>query len=198
MNAKSVRSDFIYPPAYCPTCGIFEAIGTIAIRPGVKVNLQGSGVTNCPHCGGDARFVNGTYEAYSDRLHLILDANIPVEARRALVALVEKVRDDAIDLKQARTEAEKISPKAARLFDIADWPAEAKAALYAGILVAAATLAAPRLSPAPERPPVIINQTFSPPGPRKELRQRFTSTTALTPIPRLPTPNPHRKRPGSP
>jgi hypothetical protein len=128
-----------------------------------------------------------------DRLHIILDPALPENVRAALLALVRKVRDNTLDLEQAKAEAEKISPKAGRLFDVADWSDGAKAALYGSCLMAAVTLA--QLASAPEKPPVVINQTFNLVGPKDVLRPKFKSTTALTQTPPLPEPNPHRKRP---
>jgi hypothetical protein len=193
MSVRSRQSDVKFPPAYCHAHGIFAAVGTVAMSRGAtKVTLSNC-VTNCPKCGEQARILDGTYTAFEDRLHIILDPSLPKHVRAALLALVQKVTDNNLDLEQARAEAERISPKAGRLFDVANWSGEAKAALYGTCLIAAATFT-PKLSFSPGPPPVAINQTINVVGPKGAIRQQLFSSTVLTPPPR-PQPNPHRKRP---
>jgi hypothetical protein len=109
------------------------------------------------------------YRAYADRLDVILDPNIPDDARRALLALVQKVRDKEIAPEQARVEAAKISPKAARFFEFDGLSADGRAALLGAALCVGATLMSPFLSAALQKPPVvIINQ--NPPQPVEQQR----------------------------
>jgi hypothetical protein len=192
MSVRPRQPDVKFPPAYCPTHGIFPAVGSIGMGQGTTASISHCTVT-CPKCGGEARILDGTYTAFADRLQLILDPALPEEARRALLALVEKVKDRTLDLEQAKSEAEKISPKAARLFDIAEWSDGAKAALFGSVLMAGATLA-PTLAPMPEKPSVVINQNFNLVGPKEQLRPKFKSSSSLTPTVALPERNPLRRQ----
>lgn len=174
-----------YPIAFCPVHGVFPAKGSIAMAHGASVTIAGV-VINCPRCGRESEFIPGRYEATADHLNVLIDPSISVEALKALQALAAAVQTGKMTPAQAKKSAAQIHQRAARLFDVANWSNEAKATLYAGVIVAAATLLAARMA----QPQTIVN--VQPVVERAVQRSELMTTTAHTQPP-LPHLRPSRK-----
>jgi hypothetical protein len=98
-----------------------------------------------------------------------------------------------ISPEKAKEEAEKIHPNAGRLFDIADWPAQAKATLYAAIVgatgaVMAASIVSSRSSGPAARVPFVIEEVYE-----RHNKDDLLSTSALKPVGKIPIPRPRPK-----
>jgi hypothetical protein len=179
-----------HPPAYCEHCKLlFPA--PVALD-GRKISIESNLVT-CPKCHQSAPILDGTYSSFAGRLEVFLSPTVSLGARVALLELIVAVQEKRIALADARKQAERIEPRLAGIFDIADWSDQAKAILFAGILgsvatlaVAAATIAAPQLAP----PPTVIVQTMpsAPPASRSVFREGLMSGTSLLhpPTPQSP------------
>jgi hypothetical protein len=128
-------------PGFCQTCGIVPTWG-FSVAHGTVSGC----VTNCPKCGGEARVIDGTYEAYADRLHLITSPDLPIEIRQALLALVREVHEGKLTPEQAQRKADEISPKFRGFFDFLGWRSnQARAILIGSLVTAGAMIAGPHL-----------------------------------------------------
>lgn len=175
-----------HPLAHCKSCGLLFEARAIGLS---NSTIQFKNVvTNCPRCGGAADVLDGTHRAYQDRLEVFLSPTISDEARSAILALIKRVQENKISLREAKKEARKIHPKLANLFDIANWSSEARAAFFSAIIIAGATLAAPLLAPAPRvenRVEIVVpkdtiqapHKPKAPPKPKGRLRNKLLSTT---------------------
>jgi hypothetical protein len=184
-------SKVLHLPGFCPQCRrIFPAV---PVPTGGRLTIiMQSSRTNCPTCGESAEILDGTYTAVGERLNAFLAPSISDAARAAVVELVKQVQAGEKSVDEARREAKALHPRLGMLFD--HWSADVAATL----LLVAATLAAPRLSPPPQvdvhvemlvSPPPEVR---APPSPqhrgRPELKKRLLSGTALT----TPPPKPKR------
>lgn len=175
-----------HPMAFCAKHGFFPA--TAISLENSSIILQNMG-TVCPTCGGSAEILPGRYDAAGDRLNFLMDGSISPQTLAALRRLAERLQRNEITPEQAKTEAEKIAPKAGRLFDVADWSDGAKATLYASIIGAIALVAAAKLSVSggSNPPPIAIEQTVESAMDRQ--KERLRNSTSLPYIP-IPTPRP--------
>ncbi len=147
-----------HPIAFCTLHGLFPATA-IAIAPGASVGVLGCIIT-CPQCGTPSEIIPGTYLAHTnqagvDRINLLIDPSISLPALGAIRKLAERAQAGEISAEQAKREAEKIHPKAGKLFDIANWSDQAKATLYASVIGAVAIIAAARIASPPSQTTVI-------------------------------------------
>ena len=163
-----------------------------AIYRAVNLNFVG-GLTNCPTCGEDAKFVDGNYEAYEDRIKILLDPNLFLEIKQAISNLIRRVQANETSLEEAKDEAEKLSPSAGRLFDVSNWSTEAQVALFGACLMAAATLVAPRLSTPASNTEIHIHNTIKV-SQKLNIKDELQNTTAIPPVPPIPSRNPKRKK----
>jgi hypothetical protein len=132
-----------HPIALCPVHGLFPA--TAFAIENATVGLIDV-ATTCPHCGRTSEVIPGTYQAEMDRLNILVDPSISLLALGAIRKLAEQVKAGEIDVEEAKRKAEKIHPKAGRLFDIANRSDTAKSTLYSAIIAAAAVIAAAKIS----------------------------------------------------
>jgi hypothetical protein len=164
MNEQPSRTAH-HPPGYCKSCKLLFPVIGIVISNSIGVSLRGNR-TRCLRCGEkNAEILDGTYNAIGDRLEIIFSSGVSPEARTALARLIAAVQGNEIALDDAKRQAEKISPKLGKIFDIENWSGEAKAAFFGSVLLsiatfagAAATLAAPHFAP-----PTIVQVVNPPP-----------------------------------
>jgi hypothetical protein len=181
-----------HPPAFCPVHGLFPATA-IALSEGVSnigfVNVA----TNCPQCGGRSKIIPGIYDSTLNRLNVLTDPSISPQAFAAIRELVQRLEKGEISPQQAKTEAEKISPKLGKLFDIVNWSDQAKATLFGAIIGAVAIVSATRIASSPTQivnvNPVIIERVVE----RK--KSDLLSSSALKSSGAIPLPKPRPKRP---
>jgi hypothetical protein len=180
-----------HPLGFCSVHGVFSA-PALALGAGSGATFINCGTT-CPICRRPSEIIPGHYEAHADRLNLLVDPRISPEALAALQRLAKAASTGQISVEKAREEAEKIQPGAGRLFDIADWPAQAKATLYAAIVgatgvVMAASIASTRSSGPAARAPSVIEEVYE-----RRNKDDLLSTSALKPVERIPIPRPRPK-----
>lgn len=129
-------------------------------------------VHSCPICGGDSEIIPGRYEAKVDRLNILIDPSISPAALLAIRNLALAVSLGHISPAEAKKEAEKIHPKAGKLFDVANWSDQAKATLYAAIIGATAVITAARIWSV--CPPRLIVSCATPQLGRRDILARST------------------------
>ena len=140
----------LHPPAFCPVHGLFP-VTAISFKPGVKdVSFYDVGAT-CPKCGTNSEIIPGTYNVRQTGLDILLDSSISPKALEALKRLAEQAQNGEISPERAKKEAEAISPKAGKLFDVSNWSDQAKATLYAAIIGATAVVVAARIASSPSQ-----------------------------------------------
>ena len=178
-----------YPSAYCPSHGLFEAIGTIAMTNS-EVTIIGSS-TDCPRCGSRSEILPGKYTSKGDSLSVLFDTSISSEALAAIQAIVFKLQQNEISVADAKVQVEKIAPKAGRLFDVASWDGGAKATLYASIIGAIAIIVVARMASSSSQsqvfPEIVVERVI------EKSIDRLSDSAAPIFIP-FPTPRPERKR----
>lgn len=126
----------------------------------------------------------GRYDAVGSHLNILLDESISAEALGKLKGIAERLQRDEISPAQAKAEAEKVTPKAGKLFDIADWSDTAKATLYAAVIGAVALVVAAKVSSGGGAPaPQSVERIIEPQA------DRLRDSTALSYIP-IPAPRP--------
>jgi hypothetical protein len=144
-----------FPPAFCKHCHFLFPATAFVMQAVENASFSGCTMT-CPRCHKQADVLDGSYTTVRDTLEIFLSSTVSREARLALMLIVEEVQANKITLKEAARAAEKIKRGSGKLFDVAHWSDQAKAQLFAGILVAgatltlaAATVAAPYFAPTP-------------------------------------------------
>jgi hypothetical protein len=181
-----------HPIAFCPEHGIFE-MKTFAMDAGAPVNFIGS-LTNCPQCGRVSEIIPGTYKADHNRLNILIDPSISPESLFAIRKIAEAAQAGSISAEDAKKEAEKIDPKAARLFDVANWSDQAKSTLYAAIIGATAVVGAARIASSPSQTTTVqpvIERVIE----RVIDKNDLLSTSSLSSRIKVPLPKPRpRKR----
>ena len=183
-----------FAPAFCPVHGLFDsrAISWPA-NSNVTVNIKGS-VINCPVCDRMCEIVPGEYKTDDNRLNILIDQSISLEALAALKNLAIQVRDGKKSPEEAAAEAQTIAPKAARLFDFANWSDDAKAKVVVAIIGAITAIAVARMS---EPSQTVVNVTVNPVIEsiiETEKRKLKRTTSSQTGRPVLPRPKPKRRR----
>ena len=162
---------------------------------GTTASFIGS-VTNCPNpkCSHKCEIIPGVYDTTADGLNVLIDPSITPEALGEIRRIAERLQQGEISVPQAKAEAEKISPKAGQLFDIANWPPQAKATLYAAIIGATAIIAAARMASSPD-PTVIVQPVIERviQEEKPSLKNDLKSSSALVP-PKMPIP-PRKPKP---
>ena len=166
------------------------------IAAGATASFIGS-VTNCPEpeCSHKSEIIPGVYDAAADGLNVLIDPSISPEALGEIRRIVERLQQGDISVPEAKAEAEKVSPDAGQLFDIANWSDQAKATLYAAIIGAVAIVAAARVASSPDQTVNVqtviehITQEETP-----TLKSILKSSSAITP-PKTPIP---RRKPKPP
>lgn len=101
-------------PAYCPSCGLTFAPRLINIAGSASVTLSNN-FTNCPRCGGMAKFVDGTLSEKGGRL---VAKNAPPLTHAILESLnriLDEARTSASSSEQLLKEIEQASPPIAAI-----------------------------------------------------------------------------------
>jgi hypothetical protein len=180
-----------HPIAFCLVHGVFPA-KLITMESGATGEFINC-VHSCPVCGGDSEIIPGRYEAKADRLNLLIDSSISPSALTAIRNLALAVSVGRISAAEAKQEAEKIHPKAGKLFDVANWSDQAKATLYAAIIGATAVIGAARITATSNQttkaPDIIFEQII------ERRKDDLLSTSSLQAIEQIPMPRPRPKRP---
>jgi hypothetical protein len=190
-NRKDAQSGPIFHPiAFCIEHGFFPASAVAFGGEAPPITIKGIS-TNCPICQGPSEIIPGKYEVVSDRLNLLLDPSISPTALAAVKDLAEAVSAGRISAEEAKRAAEKIHPKAGRLFDVANWSDQAKATLYAAIIGAAAVLGAAKIASSPNQT-VTINPVIERVIERR--KDDLLSSSSMKPIENPPLPRPQPKR----
>ncbi|RUV31176.1 MULTISPECIES: hypothetical protein [unclassified Mesorhizobium] len=119
-------------------------------------------------------------------MNILLDDSISPAALGALREIVRRLQRNEITPAQATVQAESITPKAGKLFDVADWSDGAKATLYASIIGAIALVAAAKMSSSGggDQPPIVIENI---------IETRTNSLRDSTSLPYIPIPTPRPK-----
>jgi hypothetical protein len=139
--------------------------------------------------------IPGVYDATADGLNVLIDPTISLEALGEIRRIIERLQQGDITVPEARAEAENISPKAGKLFDIPNWSDQAKATVLGAIIIAIATVEAARVASLPTQPVIVqpvIERVIQETNPR--LKNDLKSTSAITP-PKTPVP---RRKPKPP
>lgn len=188
MVANPRKRAVTHPIALCPSHGFFPATA-IALGPGSTMGIYQSRMS-CPQCGTPSEILPGMYRGGVDTINLLIDPSISLQALGALRKLAERAQAGKISVQEAKREAEKIHPKAAKLFDIVNWSDQAKATLYGAIIGAVALIAAARItSPASQttainpvalerviqksaKPPLIAKSHVKAPQPKQHPKKR--------------------------
>jgi hypothetical protein len=177
-----------HPPAFCPDHGLFPVdafvIGSTAFQTMVI-----DSVASCPRCGKPSEIIPGVYERTADGLNVLVDQSISVEALQAIRSIAQRLQRGEISVATAQAEAEKIAPSAERLFDFTNWPAEAKAALFAAIVIAAGQVISARMQARPNQ--TVIIQTAPE---QAATKSDLLSTSPLTKSSEVPIPQPKPER----
>lgn len=134
-----------FPMAFCPTHGIFEAVGTIGMQNSSGIKISGVG-TACPKCRAPSEMLPGEYSSIGGNLNFIIDPSISNDALGALMKIITRLERDEITQAEAKEQAEKISPKLGGLFDVQNWSKEVKAAVCAALISTIGTVAANKVS----------------------------------------------------
>jgi hypothetical protein len=122
-----------HPLAYCPTCNI--AFQTPVFNLGHGPTVLEDVVTNCPE-GHAAQILDGSYETIGNNVKAELWIHDDA-ARKAVLALVERVRRNEITPQQAQVEAEKIKPGLGSIFNPANWSDAIRTAVISSFILAA-------------------------------------------------------------
>lgn len=175
-----------HPLAFCPVHGVFET-KLFPMGPGSFVHFAGLDTT-CPTCNGRSEIISGLYETKADRLNILLDPSISVEALAAVRELALKLQRGKITPAEATKVAEKIHPKAGRLFDLLRKSNEIGATqLAAAIITAAGVIIAARMNSAPTQNQTVIVQ---PTVIERVLSKDDLLTTSSLSSPKIPLPRP--------
>jgi hypothetical protein len=179
---------FYHPAAFCVLHGIFPA-KLIRLDSGAVGEFIDC-AHSCPICGRASEIIPGRYEAQSNRLNVLIDPSISPAALVAIRNLALAVSLGQVSPAEAKKEAEKIHPKAGKLFDVANWSDQAKATLYAAVIGAVAVVGAARIATnsSSKDSPIVIERIID----RK--KDDLLSTFALQPIGKPPLPRPRPKR----
>ena len=183
-----------HPPAFCPEHGLFPVTFFRLGARATNTTFIGCAAT-CPKCGRVSEIIPGVYDPTADGLNILIDRSISPEALDEIRRIAERLQQGEISAPQAKAEAEKISPNAGKLFDIADWSDQAKATLYAAIIGAIAIVAAARIASPPNQTvnvqPIIERTTQEE---KPSLKNSLKSSSAIVP-PKTPAP---RRKPKPP
>lgn len=171
-----------HPIGFCPNHGVF-AVAAIALGENVDLTLNHC-TTNCPTCGVDSEIIPGRYETKTDRLNMLVDGSISPQALAAIRDLAEAARRGMISAAEAKKAAEKIHPKAGRLFDVKDWSDQAKATLYAAIIASATAIAVARIAHTPSQTVIMQQVTERVVSKRNLLSSSMLSDSTKTPLPK--------------
>jgi hypothetical protein len=82
---------------------------------------------NCPKCGLSSQITPGWYEGLEERVRILFDGSFGPVIRSELVRIAEKAKTGQISPEAAKRQAQKLHPKAGKLFDVANWSDQAKA-----------------------------------------------------------------------
>lgn len=175
-----------HPLAFCRTCGPFPvALIELCDSSGVVI---GGGAESCPSCGHAAEVIPGRYDSFGAELRLLVDPGISPEALAALRRIAEQAQAGQITADEAKAEAERVAPGTGRLFDVHNWPGQAKATLYASIIGAASLVGAAYITSGPTQTvnlhPVI----------ERVIEGHLRSSTSLSPTGPVPRPRPKPRR----
>jgi hypothetical protein len=180
-----------HPPAFCPVHGLFPAT-QFALGVGVRQTSFIGCLQTCPRCGRPSEIIPGVYDSIPSGLNILIDKSISPEALAVIRKLVQRLEKGEISSEQAKEEAEKLSPKLGKLFDIANWSDQAKATLYAAIIGATAIVGAARMASSPIQTvnvnPVIARVV-------ERTKTDLLSSSALKSSGATPLPKPRPKRP---
>jgi hypothetical protein len=143
----------------------------------------------CPKCGHPSQIIPGTYDATQDGLNVLIDPSISPDALAAIKHLALRLKNAEITPEQAKKEAEKISPKLGKLFDISGWSDQAKATLYAAVIAAATAVSVAKMTSTPKET-TIINQIFIE---QSVSRKNKLSSSTTIPNKSIPFPKPRPK-----
>ena len=132
----------ISPVGFCRRCGAFPAT---SFGGGAGSSFIGC-LTNCPRCGQISEVIPGRYDLVGERVSILLDPSISVEALSHLADIARRASEGLISAVEAQAEAEKIAPGAGKIFDIRNWSDQAQATLLGSVIAAASVLGAAAIS----------------------------------------------------
>ncbi|MFZ1106523.1 MAG: hypothetical protein WAN86_27290, partial [Hyphomicrobiaceae bacterium] len=158
----------------CDHCGFDFQPPAINIGGG-RITLSNN-ITNCPRCGGVARFVDGTFQVENGKFRILFASTVTREMLTRLQLLVEEADRDPTQLDNLRAKAEAIHSGFGALFTPANWSPEVKAAVIAAMTAFAVTKCSP--SPTVEVAPRIIIEM-----PTREKTEPPSGVHARTPLP---------------
>ena len=185
MNANPPPSSF-RAAAYCKYCKITFSGPQMALGSGSSLAFAGN-LTNCPKCHRMVEMLDGSYSIINDRIQMVLAPTVSLEARVALLGVVDDVQSEKISLDEAERRAEKIEPGFGALFAISKWSPDARAAvlstivsgILSGLISATGSIAAAYFAPTP----IIMMPTT---GPAKAspsvLKRGLMSSTSQSPV----------------
>ncbi|RWC17055.1 MAG: hypothetical protein EOS51_18165 [Mesorhizobium sp.] len=95
-------------PAYCPHCGnIFRS--AIQISP-KRLKISGHPTETCPRCHGEARTIEGVFDASGDILRMLSGPDITPAILKRFASMLRKAQEEEITEQELITQAEEIKP----------------------------------------------------------------------------------------
>lgn len=146
--AASLYHETMHPLAFCPNHGLFEARG-IRFGPNAKRAALLGLTYSCPLCRTASEAIPGEYSIYGDRLNVLVDPTISVDALIALRNIVVRLQRGELTAEEAEREATKAVQNFGGLLNFRTWPPEARAIVIAALIAAIGSIIAAR-STAPD------------------------------------------------
>ena len=185
--AGSLYDNTMHPLAFCPRHGLFEAKG-IRFGPNAKRAALLGLTYSCPLCRTASEVIPGEYSMYGDRLDVLVDPTISVDALVALRNIVLRLQRRELTAEEAEREASKAAQNFGGLLNFRTWPPEARAIVIAALIAAIGSIIAARSTP-----PDVISVNIRPVTERiseapKEPSRKRTRVSKPRPKPRKTKP----------
>ncbi len=123
-------------PAHCDACGLDFQPRAISLGPGARnITLVGN-LTNCPRCGGIARFIEGEFNVKDGKFEVLSASDVTREMLVRLQLLIDEAEAHPSRLDEIKQKAEAVHAGFGGLFNPLEWSPEVKAALIAAVAAA--------------------------------------------------------------
>jgi hypothetical protein len=136
----------MHPLAFCPQHGLFEAKDIRFGQNAKRAVLLGL-TYSCPLCRTASEVIPGEYSMYRDRLNVLIDPTISVDALIALRNIVVRLQRGELTAEEAEREATKVVQNFGDLLNFRTWPPEARAIVIAALIAAIGSIISARSTP---------------------------------------------------
>jgi hypothetical protein len=132
--------------AFCPYHGVFQAR---SIRSGSDTKRAALlGLTSaCPRCRTASEIIPGDYSVYGERLNVLLDPTISLDALMALNTIVLRLQTGELTAELAEGEARAAAESFGGLLNFRTWPPGTRAMVIAALVTAVGSIIAARSAP---------------------------------------------------